>query len=172
MPAQSLGVAPAQRVSAYAVVDRVAGRNLALAARQGDRVVHATLHVEPGAYLTVLLQPAAGGLAVVPVVDQAEFNQARARLAFYNATGSCSAGSLALEPKGVSVFSDVAPGASKMRNVNPVEAQLQASCAGQTAPDLSVAGMAVGSSYSIWLMLPDGHPVVFMTRDMTLPYKP
>ena len=172
-PAQTLGVGPVQRVSAYAVVDRVAGRVLTLDARQGDHAVHTTLHVTPGSFVTVIIQSApGGGLAVMPVVDEADFNQARARLAFYNATAACSAGSLLLEPKGVSVFSDVAAGTAKMRSVNPVTAQLRAACAGQTQADLSLDGMQVGSSYSVWLMLPDGHPIAFVTHDVTQPYKP
>ena len=172
MPAQNLGIGPTQRVSAYAVVGRVAGRSLTVDAREGGHAVHTTLHVKPGGYLTIILQSAPGAaLTATPVTDEADFNEARARLAFYNATPSCPAGSLALEPKGINVFADVGAGATKARSVNPVKAQLRAACAGQTA-DLSVDGMEVGSSYSIWLMLPDGRPIAFMTRDTTLPYKP
>ncbi len=146
MPTQNLGVGPTERVSPYAVVARVASRTLTVDAAEGGRTVHATLHAKSGAYLTVIIQAApGGGLAAAPVADESDFNESRARLAFYNATASCPAGSLLLEPKGASVFADVAAGATKSRSVNPVKAQLRATCTGQAA-DLSIDGMQVAAA--------------------------
>jgi hypothetical protein len=134
LPAQRLGTEPAGRVTPYAVVEKVAGRSLRLEASLGGRSGQAALKAEPGSYVTVILHRAAdGGVAATPVVDQPDFNRARARLSFYNAAPDCPAASLAIED-GPVVFDGVAAGTAKARSVNPVTAQLKASCAAQAAP--------------------------------------
>ncbi len=60
----------------------------------------------------------------------------------------------------------------RTRSVNPVKATIRAACTGRTADDVMLDHMDVGGSYSVWLMLPGGHPETFITRDTTLPYKP
>lgn len=197
LPPLRLGVSGVERVGAYAVVDRVAARPLAVSVQQGARTAHASLSVVPGSYLTVLVMPAPGdAVAAVPVVDAAGYNQARARLVFYNAAADCPGGGLALTPSGPAVFADVAPGTAKSRSVSPVKASLRATCAASAAlglapglepgsgpdpgpdpgPDSGIAveldGMEAGGSYSIWLMQPGGVPMAFVTRDKTLPYQP
>ena len=177
LPPLRLGVTVAERVGAYAVVDQVAKRSLDLSVQRGAHTAHATLSVAPGGYVTVLVMPVPGGaVAAVPVVDSASYNQARARLAFYNAAAGCSGGGLALAPSGPAVFADVAPGTAKSRSVSPVKASLRASCAGSAAAGseigLELNGMEAGGSYSVWLMRPDGAPIAFVTRDKTLPYAP
>jgi hypothetical protein len=173
LPAQGLGTNAAQRISGYAVVERVAGRVLGLEASAAGQTGRGTLRAEPGSFVTVLVRPAANGsgIDIVPVVDQSEFNQLRSRLSFYNATPACAAGTLALAPEGPVVFGDVAPGTVKQRSVNPVTAQLRAACTGQTAPQFALEGLEAGGMYSIWLMLPGDAPIAFVTRDTTLPVR-
>jgi hypothetical protein len=172
LPAATLGTAPAERVGAYTVVERVAGRDLVLEATAGSRTGRATLRTEPRGFLTVVLRPdAAGGIAVTPVVDQSEFNQLRARLSFYNATPGCAGASLALVPDGPTVFGDVPAGGVKQRSVNPVQARLRATCPGTTAPDFALEGLEAGGMYSIWLMAPGASPIAFVTRDTTRPWR-
>ena len=169
----TLGTAGPSRVGAYAVVEHVAGKTLPLEVQSAGQSARTTLTVAPDSFNTVLVEAdAAGKLSAAVVKDGAEFNQARARLSFYNATPACASASLALAPAGTSVFSDVPPGAVRTRSVNPVKALVRAACAGQTAPDVMLENMEVGGSYSVWLMLPSGHPATFITRDTTLPYKP
>ncbi len=169
----TLGTAGPSRVSAYAVVDRVAGKTLSLEVRAAGQSAQTTLSVAPDSFDTVLVRnDASGTLSAAVVKDGSEFNQARARLSFYNATPDCPSASLALLPAGTAVFSDVAAGAVRTRTVNPVKALVRASCTGHTADDVMLENMEVGGSYSVWLMLPDGHPATFVTRDTTLPYKP
>jgi hypothetical protein len=173
LPAQHLGTAAAERVTSYAVVERVAGRTLALDAAAGGRSGHAALQVEPGSFVTLILeQGPAGTITMVRIVDRTDFNQSRARLSFYNATPDCADASLALEPSGPAVFQAVVPGTAKARTVNPVTAQVRATCAGQSAPPFALTGLEAGGMYSIWLMLADGQPIAFVDRDTTAPWQP
>ena len=185
LPPLRLSASGGERVGAYAVVDRVAVRSLALSVQQGARTAHVSISVMPGSYLTVLVMPAPGGaVAAVPMMDAAGYNQARARLVFYNAAADCPSGGLALAPSGPAVFADVAPGTAKSRSVSPVKASLHTTCAASAAPSLApglepdsgialeLDGMEAGGSYSVWLMRPGGVPTAFVTRDKTLPYKP
>jgi hypothetical protein len=172
LASSSLGVASTARVSAYAVVEKVAGRTLSLEVREAGQSAKATLSVAADSFNTVLVEDDGGKLATVLIKDGAEFNQARARLSFYNATPACAAAALALVPAGTAVFSDVAPGAVKTRSVNPVKAMVRATCTGQAAEDVMLENMEAGGSYSVWLMAPGGKATTFITRDTTLPYKP
>ena len=168
----TLGTAGPSRVSAYGVVAKVANLALPLSVSAEGHTVQASLKVAPDSFNTVLVREgSAGQLSATVVTDAAEFNQARARLSFYNATQDCAAAAVALAPAGTAVFSDVTPGAVKTRSVNPVKAMISARCTGQAAEDVMLDNMEVGGSYSIWLMLPAGKPVTFITRDTTLPFK-
>jgi hypothetical protein len=172
LAASTLGTDTASRISAYGVVPTVAGKSLALTINAGGHSAQTTLKVAPDSFTTVLVRETSPGqFTAVAVTDGAEFNQARARLSFYNASQACPAASLALAPVGTAVFSDVAPGAVKTRSVNPVKAMVRASCTGQTAEDVMLDHMEIGGSYSVWLMLPGGKPATFITRDKTLPFK-
>ncbi len=172
LAASTLGTDNVSRVSAYGVVPAVAGKTLGLTIKAAGHSVQTNLKVAPDSFTTVLVREASPGqFAASAVTDGAEFNQARARLSFYNATQGCLAGTLALAPAGTAVFTDVAPGAVKTRSVNPVKAMVRASCTGQTAADVMLDNMEIGGSYSIWLMQPGGKPATFITRDKTLPFK-
>jgi alginate O-acetyltransferase complex protein AlgF len=174
LPAQTLGAGAADRVSAYAVVEHVQGRAMAVDAGDGARSGHATLGVAPGSFVTVILRAAgAAGIAVTEVVDQTEFNQTRAHLAFYNATTDCPAAALTLLPAKASVFADVAPGTAKTRSVNPVTATVVAACGGGQAASVALNGLEAGGMYSVWLMTqaPDQRRG-FISRDSTLPWTP
>jgi hypothetical protein len=172
LAAQQLGVAAAQRVTAYTAVEKVAGRALGLDVQAGGKSIKATVKAEPGSYLTVLIEnDPTKGLVVVPVVDNTEFNQSRARLSFYNAT-ACAAASLTIDPDGPVVFADVAAGTSKVRSVNPVTAKIHAACADQKSAPIALEGMEAGATYSVWMMAAGVSPQTFITRDTTAKYKP
>ena len=174
LPAQRLGSASAQRVTAYAVVERVAGRTLVVEATALARSGRVSLRAEPGSFVTLILHSGPdGAIAASPVVDQTDFNRARARLSFYNAAPGCAAGSLALEPSGPVVFDQGALATAKTRGVSPVNAQLRADCDGQAAAPFALEGLEAGGMYSIWLMRPDsGRPIAFPTRDTTARWRP
>ncbi len=167
LPPRTLSADAAGRVSPYAAVERVAGRQLVLEARQGGTTSRLTFQAVPDGFLTVLLRAGPAGVVAVPVPDQPEFNQLRARLSFYNTTAACADGALTIDPGGQAVFAEVAPSTVKTRSVNPVVAQLRATCAGQSAPPFALEGLEPGGMYSIWLMNPGGAPVAFVSRDTT-----
>lgn len=171
LPPQRLGTKPEERVTVYNVAPRVSGnREIVVEATAGRRTGRIVLRLQPKSFNTVLLQAQGEGtITATPIVDQADFNRARARLSFYNAAADCPDASVVLAPSGPAVFPPpVAPGAVATRTVQPVAAQLRAGCAGQVAPDLSLEGLEAGGMYSIWLMRPEGRGLVaFMGRDAT-----
>lgn len=169
---QLLGTAASQRVSPFMPIEKVAGRALSLEVQAGPRSVRASLKADAGSYVTVLIRSdSANGLVVVPVVDNTEFNQSRARLSFYSAS-SCAAASLTIDPDGPIVFPNVAAGTAKARSVNPVTAKIHASCEGKPVPSIGLEGMEAGGMYSVWLMGAGVSPQSFLTRDVTAKYHP
>ena len=168
-----LGTGTADRVGAYTVVEKAAARTLTIMAKEGGHEGRFTYRAAADGYVTIMLQQAASGaVTFVPITDQAEFNQTRARLAFYNAAPGCASAGVGLDPSGPAVFQDVAAGATRSRTVNPVQATIRANCAGAPGPTLALSGMDLGASYSIWLMQPAGAPILFMAPDVSAKYKP
>ncbi|MBS7809927.1 ABC transporter permease [Roseococcus pinisoli] len=171
LPAQRLGTEPAQRIMAYTAVENVAGRTLRLEFQEGQHRGNATLRVEPGSFNTVLLHRTADGIGATAVVDTADFNQTRSRIAFYNALPDCPAASLALLPSGPAIFEGVAALGTRARSVNPVTARVGASCGDRAAAPIELQGLEAGGMYSIWLMGSGSDVRGFMTRDTTARYQ-
>lgn len=167
-----LGTEPARRVSAYAVQQNVADAPISLAFSAGAARGEATLRLEPGSFNTLIVTADGAMLRASAGVDQAQFNQVRARLSFYNAMAGCGAAGLALEPDGQAVFNDVAAGTGRMRAVNPVTAQVRVTCGAARSAPFPLSGMEAGGKYSVWLIAPRGQPVGFVTRDATTPWRP
>ncbi|WP_431270323.1 alginate O-acetyltransferase AlgX-related protein [Dankookia sp. P2] len=157
----------------YAVVERAAGRHLALEAASAGATGRAVLGLEPGSYVTLLLHRGAdGGIAATPVTDSADFDRAKARLGFYNAAPGCPAAALRLASNHATVFDQVAPGTARARTVNPVSAALRAEC-GEAAVGLPAEGFEAGGSYSILLIRPEGAaPAALLVRDSTARWRP
>lgn len=173
LPPQRLGTAPAQRVMAFTVVENVANRQLRLEFQEGTRRGQASLRVEPGSFVTVLLHATAdGALAATPVVDAADFNRARARLAFYNALPDCAAATLAIHPGGPAIFEGVPALATRARSVNPVTAQIRGSCGERASAPFALEGLEAGGMYSVWLVGGGAQPTAFLTRDTTAIWRP
>ncbi len=165
LPAQTLGTQPVQRVTAYQVVERVAGRALNVEARAAGATARAALSANAGGFVTVLVTQGPGNtLTARAVTDGGDGNQTRARLAFYNAAPECPAAALGLEG-GATIFADVAPSASKTRSVNPSAASLVAACGDRRGAAFPLSGLEAGGRYSIW-MLPGATPAAFVTRDV------
>lgn len=169
LPPRSIGTAPAQRPAPFVVVERVAGRRLTLEISAGGGSGRATLTVTPGSYNTVLLHAGPDGSpAATLVVDDAEFNRARARLSFYNAVPDCAAAGLRLGAGGPAVFEGVPALNARSRGVNPVTAEVVAACGAATAPPVALEGLEAGGTYSLWLVPgPAGVPLAFLQRDTT-----
>lgn len=171
LPQQRLGTAPTQRAMAYTAVENVAGRQLQLEFQEGQARGTATIRVEPGSFNTVLLHPTAGGIGATAVVDTADFNQTRSRIAFYNVLPDCPAASLTLLPSGPAVFEGVPALGTRARSVNPVTAQVRASCGARAAAPIALQGLEAGGMYSVWLMGSGSNVAGFITRDTTARYQ-
>ena len=174
-PGATLGTEPAQRVSPYTVQEAVADRPVELALTAVTARGEANLRLEAGSFNTLIVVADGTTLRALPVVDQTQFNQTRARLTFYNATPGCAAAGLALDPEGQSVFADVAPGAARMRSVNPVSAQVRVACGATRGAPFPLGTMEAGGKYSVWIMAPRGQPpgplIGFISRDATTPWR-
>jgi hypothetical protein len=171
-PAQVLGNAQAQRVGPYTVVESVEGRQVRLTAQSGGRSVELALPVKSGSFQTVLLQRGPDGAPVLHAwTDNAEFNQLRARLSFYNATTDCPAAGLSLASNNSAVMRDVAPGSGSVRSVNPVNAVVNATCEGRSPLPVTLEGMEAGNMYSIWMMPGQDGPQAFLAKDVVTPWR-
>ncbi|MBX9753057.1 MAG: alginate O-acetyltransferase AlgF [Roseococcus sp.] len=172
LPQQRLGTAPAQRVMAFTAIENVANRQLRVEFQEGARRGQASFRIEPGSFVTVLLHARADGtLAATPVVDSADFNRARARLAFYNAMPDCAAAALSIHPSGPAVFEGVPSLATRSRSVNPVSAEIRGQCGERASAPFALEGLEAGGMYSIWL-ISAAQPVAFLTRDTTAIWRP
>ena len=164
-----LGTATADRVAPYEVIENAASRKLAISVGPS----RFTYQPQPDSYATlVLAKDSSGAITMTPIVDKAEFNQTRARIAFYNLVPDCKAATLALDPGGQAVFSDVTFGDTKSRAVNPVQAAVRAACPSGASTTMTLGGMEIGSSYSIWFAEPGSEPILLLTRDTSARYDP
>lgn len=173
LPQQRLGTAVTDRVMAYTVVENVANRQLRVEFQEGQRRGQASFRVEPGSFTTLLVHRGAdGALAAAIITDTADFNRARAKIAFYNGLADCPAAALALLPSGPAIFDGVSALQTRARSVNPVNAQVQASCGPRQTAPIDLAGLEAGGMYSIWLIGGGGNVGAFLTRDTTARYRP
>ena len=164
-----LGTAAADRVAPYQVIENAVSRKLAVNVGPS----HFTYQPQPDSYATlVLAKDADGAITMTPIVDKAEFNQTRSRIAFYNLVPACHAATLSLDPGGQAVFADVTFGDTKSRAVNPVQASVKAACPGGVASTLALGGLEIGSSYSIWFAEPGAEPALLLTKDASARYDP
>jgi hypothetical protein len=163
-PAFTQGSGDADRVGPYVPAQKVVGRDAVVELTEGGQTVQVTLRFEAG-YNTVVLARKGGTLVATRLSDALEFNQTRARLAFYNVIPDCPDGSLTLQGSSQAVFTGVAPNTAKARTVNPSAAQVVAACGGKPAPVLDLSLLEAGGQYSVWLMAPAGTPVTLLARD-------
>jgi hypothetical protein len=158
----------ADRVGPYVPAEKVVGRESTLEIAQGGETAKASLSFKQG-YNTVILQRQDGKLTATNLADSLEFNQLRARLAFYNLIPGCADGSLTLQGSNQAVFTGVAPNTTKARSVNPTSASVQAACGGKPAPVQDLGKLDAGGQYSVWLMAPAGTPTTLLARDRIAP---
>ena len=164
-----LGTTSADRVAPYGVIENAASHKLAISIGP----THFSYQPQPDSYATlVLAKDGNGAITMTPILDKAEFNQTRARIAFYNLVPACQAATLALDPGGQTVFADVTFGSTKSRAVNPVQASVKAACPSGVTSTLSLGGMEIGSSYSIWFAEPGAEPALLLTKDASTRYDP
>ena len=149
------------------------GKTVELQIQAGGKTAKASVQPKSGAFVTIVLQPADGGVAAALISDKPEYNQLRARLSFYNATADCTAGSLTeasgAEASGQAVFAAVAPESGVARSINPVTAKLVAGCSAGKAPPLDLGQLEAGGLYTVWMMRPAGELIAFVAHDTIAP---
>ena len=165
--AVDLGADGAARVSPYFVAGSAGGKTVPLQVTEGGSTAAASFAPKSGSFVTVVLHPDHGGVALALITDKPEYNQLRARLAFYNAS-DCTDASL-MQMGGAAIFSAVPSDVGASRSVNPIAVRVTASCAGSKAPLLDVGQMEAGGLYTVWMMRLGGSLVSFLARDTIAP---
>ncbi len=164
----ALGTDDAGRISPYFVDTSVQAGAVTLRLASAGHRATVGLSVQPGSFTTVLLQPGGASITAVPVLDHPDYNQLRARLAFYNATPDCPGGTLT-EASGRAIFTAVPSAGVQARSVAPAAATLTAGCGAGSAPPLSLGTLEAGSLTSVWLMRPAGSLLAFAAHDTIAP---
>jgi len=173
VPQQRLGIAPAQRVMAFTMVENVANRKLCQESQEGGHRGQGTLRVEPRSLVTVMLHAGASGtLAAMQVVDATDFNRAHVRPASYSAMPDCPAAAVSINPAGPAVFGGTPSFDSRTRSVNLVASEIRGSSGERASASFALKGLEAGGEYSVRLI--SGAPVhsAFLTRDTTATYRP
>lgn len=167
-PGFTQGAGDAERVGPYVPAEKAAGREAVLDITAEGQPTQARVTFKEG-YNTVVLARVDGKVAATVLPDGLEFNQLRARLAFYNVIPGCADGSLTLQGSNQAVFTGVAPNTTRSRSVNPTAASVRAACGGRDAPVQDLGRLEAGGQYSVWLMAPAGTPVTLLARDRIAP---
>ncbi|MBO1075918.1 ABC transporter permease [Roseomonas marmotae] len=168
MPGFTVGDGEADRIGPYVPAEKATGQETRFRITEGGEELSSAITFEKG-YNTLILLRQEGKLTAMNLPDSLEFNQLRARLAFYNLIPGCGDGALTLEGSNQAIFTGVAPYTTKARSVNPAAASLRASCQGQQAPVRDLGRLEAGGQYSIWLMAPQGQPITVLARDRIAP---
>ncbi len=163
-----LGADGASRISPYFVAGSAGGKTVTMQVSEGGKTANAIFEPKSGTFITVVLHPKPDGVTTAIITDKPEYNQLKARLSFYNATGDCTAGSLS-EQVGRPVFNNIPPDAGQARSINPVAATVTAACGGGKAPALSLGQLEAGGLYSVWMMRPAGQLLTFVAHDTIAP---
>ncbi len=163
-----LGADGAARVSPYFVSTSLGDKLVTLGVEQGGKGGKPSFTPKSGSFVTVVLHRAGDKVTASVISDKPEYNQLRARLAFYNATADCPAGVLA-EAGGPDIFKGVAPDSAAVRGINPVAAKVVAGCASGKAPALDLGELQAGGLYTVWMMKPEGTLISFVARDTIAP---
>ncbi len=126
-----------------------------------------TIHVPEDAFMTILVFKQGGQWKNAVILDQTRgHDDLKAELRFYNLVPGCNA-ELTLS-SGPNVFTEVVPGESKRRSINPVAADLQGKCAAVTSATLSLPTLKAGDRFSLFLKGAPDKPVLGGQIDQTV----
>jgi hypothetical protein len=164
----TLGADGAARVSPYYVDVTGGGKTIPLQVATGGQSLTTSFTPASGTFVTIVLHPDGDHLSAALIEDKPEYNQLRARLAFYNTAVGCTDGTLT-EASGATIFQGVAPDAMAARGINPVAAKVVAGCGGGQAPELDLGDLQAGGLYTVWMMRPAGKLVAFVAHDFIAP---
>lgn len=151
------------------------GVTLTGSAQLGESTKPIDLKLVPNEFVTVAVSadgPDGVALTVFREVP-ADFNALKSSVALFNLDKACAAAQLVSGDNHMSVIPDVAPGAIGRRLVNPVNAELAASCGDPAqAVDTKLGQLSAGERYSIFVIAgPSGREVV-AARDEQALFRP
>lgn len=133
----------------------------------------ASMQMKAETFTTLVPQMDGKTVRFVSVDDSGNSQDAlKAELRFYNLGVNCSAGSLQVAPSGPQLFGNVAPQGVASRSINPVSAQVQASCGAVASAPLALPTLQPGDHYGLFLTGPSSAPVLRGQVSATDPYKP
>lgn len=174
--ALDLPAADAQRVGEFDPV--TPGTELTGTVAIGDKAAPLKLTLTPNEFVTVAITAGAEGPPTVTLLreEPSDFNAQRSALALYNLDKTCAAGQLQAGDEHTVVISDVKPGATGRRLVNPVNVPLSVVCGDQggKGTPATLGAMAAGDRYSIFIYAtsgPGGRQTLAMT-DKLAPFRP
>jgi alginate O-acetyltransferase complex protein AlgF len=119
-------------------------------------------------YTLVVSRNGAGWSGLTIDEGQGSANDLKAQLRFFNLIAGCEASLKVAE--GPSVFDAATFGSVKSRAINPVQAQLEASCNGHSAPS-RLPQLRAGDHYSLFFREVGGEPALSGQFDETEPYR-
>ncbi len=120
------------------------------------------MKVAPGSFTTLVPRQGKNAAARFIAIDDSGGSQdaLKAELRFYNLSADCAEAALQVAPTGPVLFKDVAPGTAAQRAINPVSAQLGASCGSATSAPLALPQLQPGDHYSLFMTGKAGMPVL------------
>jgi len=153
--ALDLGTEGAQRVGEFDPV--TPGTELTGTAAIGGKTAPVKVTLKPNEFVTVAVTTVADGTPEVSLVreEPTDFNAQKSALALYNLDKGCTGATLTAGDSHLAVVSNVAPGATGRRMVNPVDVALAVAC-GDNATKVDLGAMAAGERYSVFLFAPGG----------------
>lgn len=166
-PEQTLsGARPA---SSYAIVKGDTPFNILLDGKSAG-----PMKVAPGSFTTLVPRQDQGGAMRFTAIDDSGGSQdaLKAELRFYNLSKDCAEGALQVASSGPALFKSVAPGASASRSINPVSAQLGASCGKATSAAIALPQLQPGDHYSLFMTGTADAPVLRGQASATDTYRP
>jgi len=119
-------------------------------------------------YTLVVTRNGAGWSGLAIDEGQGSTNDLKVQLRFFNLIPGCDASLKVAE--GPSVFDAATFGSVKSRAINPVQAQLEASCDGRSSPS-KLPELRAGDHYSLFLREVAGKPTLTGQFDETEPYR-
>jgi hypothetical protein len=134
-----------------------------------------SMKVAPGSFTTLVPRsPGKNAAGRFTAIDDSGGSQdaLKAELRFYNLSTDCAEGSLQVAPAGPALFKGVAPAASASRSINPVSAQLGATCGQAASAPISLPQLQPGDHYSLFLTGTASAPVLRGQASATDAYRP
>ena len=119
-------------------------------------------------YTLVVTRNGAGWSGFAIDEGQGSANDLKAQLRFFNLIPGCEASLKVAE--GPTVFDAATFGSVQTRAINPVQAQLEASCNGHSAPS-KLPQLRAGDHYSLFFREVGGEPALSGQFDETEPYR-